>query len=326
MLDRLRQVWYLFGVTTIACLLMQSQSVWATPPKPDAQPKAPTIAQVAASGIYMTPLTSGLSSPVGIDYHPLTNQVVMSVYYASGGNPYNFELVASDGTRTQFSTISGLGDEVKIATVKDTSGGFAIGELFTGSGVAGEIVRISADGSSVQIPWVTLPDEPGLMRGSLYVDRTGIWGGDLIVVTTAGNVWRVNSAGQPTLLASLGVHLEGLITIPNDADRYGAWAGKILAGAEHQAALHTIDTSGNVETYYLGIAPEDIDLIPANENFYGIDHSSGILWKATADEFIGMVGDLLIAQEGGLLWHVYWDGTQFQTETIATVKDRKSVV
>ena len=34
------------------------------------------------------------------------------------------------------------------------------------------------------------------MRGSLYVDRTGVWGGDLIAVTTRGGVWRVTRDGR----------------------------------------------------------------------------------------------------------------------------------
>ena len=46
--------------------------------------------------------------------------------------------------------------------------------------------------------------------GGLYQDRDCVVGGDLVVVTTTGNVWRVTAAGVPTLLASLGTHLEGV--------------------------------------------------------------------------------------------------------------------
>ena len=59
-------------------------------------------------------------------------------------------------------------------------------------------VNITSGGGTVQNPWVRLPGESGLMRGSLYIDRTGVFGGDLIVVTTAGGVWRVNAAGLAT--------------------------------------------------------------------------------------------------------------------------------
>jgi len=276
---------------------------------------------VAFGQITLTPITTGFNNPIGIDHHEPTNKVVMSVNY-SGGSPYNFELVAADGTRTQFSTVNGLTDEVKIATVRSGScqGGFTPGELFTGTGVAGQIARISSDGLTAQIPWVTLPGETGLMRGSLFQDRYCSFGGDLIVVTTDGNVWRVTSGGVRTLLASLGTHLEGVTTVPNDTAKYGPWAGKILAGAEGQGRIYTIDSNGVTAFYQLGINPEDFDIVPANENFFGVDFGGQTLWGAPASAFTGMVGDILIAQEfPGILWHVRWNGSSFEATEIARV-------
>lgn len=283
----------------------------------------------SVSAIALTPITTGFNGIIGIDHHAPTNKVIVSVNYPSG-LPYNFELIAADGTRTQFSSISGLTDEIKIATAKDDGGGmslggFASGEFFTGSGVPGVVVRASADGSTVQNPWVTLPGETGLMRGSLYVDRTGVFGGDLIVATTAGRVWRITAAGVPTLLASLGTHLEGLITVPNNPVKYGPWAGKILIGAEGQGRIYAIDAAGITTFYMLGISPEDFELIPANENFYGVNYPNALL-GAPPSEFAGMTGDLLITQESpGRLWRVYWDGIQFQTQLLATVSQWEHV-
>jgi hypothetical protein len=276
-----------------------------------------------AEAITLTPITTGFNNPIGIDHHEPTNQVVMSVNYPTG-QPYNFELVASDGTRTQFSTISGLTDEVKIATVRSGTcqGGFTAGELFTGTGVAGVIARISSDGLTVQNPWVTLPSETGLLRGSLFQDRFCSFGGDLIVVTTAGNVWRVTSAGVPTPLTSLETHLEGVTTVPNNPAKYGPWAGTILAGAEEQGCLYSIAADGMSQCWQLGINPEDIDIIPANHNFFGVDFGGATLQGAPATEFASMVGDVLVTQEApGLLWHVRWDATSsaFQATQIAQV-------
>ncbi len=270
--------------------------------------------------ITLTPISTGFNSPIGIDYHPTSNKIVMSVNYSSGGQPYNLELVAADGGRTRFSNTAGLTDELKIATVRTTANGFTRGELFTGSGASGVIVRISPDGSVVQNPWVTLPGEGGLMRGSLHIDRTGVFGGDLIVVTTAGGVWRVNSTGQATRLASLGTHLEGLSTIPDDPARYGPWAGKILIGAEGQGRLYTVDVTGSTSFFEIGISPEDIDIVPPNENFFGVDFGAGRLMGAAASQFAGMIGDLLISQEGGgPLYRVHWNGTAFEKTLLATV-------
>ena len=269
-------------------------------------------------------IQTGFSSPIGIDYHQPTNKMVMSVNYPSG-QPYNFELVAADGSRQRFGNISGLTDELKIAVVPDEGGGFnrggfPAGTLFSGTGQGGAILRVSADGSVVDNPWLVLPGETGLMRGSLHVDRTGVFGGDLIVVTTNGGVWRINSARAPTKLAQIATHLEGLNTIPDDPARYGPWAGKILIGAEQQSRLYTVDAQGAVAFYELGIAPEDIEVIPANQNFFGSDFGGGNLWGIRASSFAGMVGDLLIAQEApGILWWVRWNGVSFDVSKVAQV-------
>ena len=135
------------------------------------------------------------------------------------------------------------------------------------------------------------------MRGSLYVDRTGVFGGDLIAVTTAGEVWRITSAGVPTLLADVNTHLEGVNVVPNDPVRYGPLAGQILAGAENQGRMYAIDAAGDVDFYTFGVAIEDIDLIPANENFFGVNFGSSKLLGAPASAFSSMVGDILLTQE-----------------------------
>lgn len=275
------------------------------------------------SPVTLVPIVTGLSAPIGIDYHEPTGKLVMSVNYPTG-QPHNFVLVADDGTLTQFSAASGFTEEIKVATVRGGShqGGFAVGEVFSGTGVPGAVARISPDGSTVQNPWVALPHETGLLRGGLFQDRYGVFGGDLIVVTTAGNVWRITSGGVPTKLASIDTHLEGVTTVPDDPGRFGPWSGKIVAGAENKGLIYTIDGAGSVDRFDVGIAPEDIDVITGGEDFRGIDYAGRTLWGAPSSEFAGMAGDILIAQEGGgSLWHVRWDATSgaFQPEQVATV-------
>ncbi|HEY0343048.1 MAG TPA: choice-of-anchor P family protein [Solirubrobacteraceae bacterium] len=273
-----------------------------------------------ASAVTLTPLSTGFNSPVGIDYHEPSKKVIMSVNYPTG-QPYNFELVAADGGRTQFSAIHGLTDELKLATVRSgpCQGGFATGELFTGNGKPGEVVRVSPDGSTIQDPWVTLAD-PGLMRGGLFQDRFCVAGGDLIIVTTAGGVWRIKSDGSARQLASLGVHLEGVTTIPDDPAKYGPWAGKILTGAENEGLFWTIDpTTGAATSYSLGVNPEDVDIVPPNENFFGVNFGGSQLMGAPASEFCNIRGDVVSAQESGVLWDVHWSGTQFVTTNLAQV-------
>jgi uncharacterized repeat protein (TIGR01451 family) len=208
----------------------------------------------SAQDLTLTNSAVGFNQPIGIDFHEPTGKLIMSVNYPSG-MPNNLDLVDPvTGTRSQFSALVGLINELKVATVRQTAcqGGFAVGEVFTGNGNPGGIVRISSDGTSVQNPWVVLPSGPpgnDLLRGSFIQDRFCAANGDLIVVTgneqtdppvntSNGNIWRVSSTATAncssgcTLVGTTGTHLEGVTTVPNLPLVYGPLAGRILAGAE----------------------------------------------------------------------------------------------
>jgi hypothetical protein len=276
----------------------------------------PTLTLVAISTPFNT--------PIGIDFHEPTASVVLSVNYGNNGLPQNFDRILADGSHLPFSDYSGLTDEVKIATARSGNpGGWEPGTLFTGSGIDGEVVQISADGSTILKPWVTLPGSSGmpagpngLMRGSLYVDRTGIFGGDVIVVTTTGGVWRINKAGVPTSITpSKGVHLEGMIVVPNLPVRFGPLAGKIIVGAEEQKNMWVISPNGDSYTMDTGgFAIEDIDIVMPHENFFGVNFGTSRLLGATAKECEPMIGDILLTTEtvtpgtSGLA-RLQWDGT-----------------
>lgn len=261
------------------------------------------VSAANALTVTFTPISTAFNTPIGIDYYEPGNSVVMSVNYP-GGAPLNFETVQLDGSHTPFTSVSGFTDEVKIATARSVSkggfGSFSPGDLFVGNGVDGQISRITGAGTTVLNPWVDLPGAGnGLMRGSLYVDRTGVYNGDLIAATTTGEVWRVDSSGTPTKLADVGVHLEGLMVVPNDVATYGALAGKIIAGAENTGQMYVFDNNGLVTTYNLGVAIEDIDLVVANENFFGVNYGTGRLLGVEASQFASAVSDILLTSEFG---------------------------
>lgn len=278
--------------------------------------------------LHFTAISTAFNSPIGIDYHEPTNTVVLSVNYATGGTPYNFERIDVKGDHTPLSTFSGMTDEVKIATVRSGNmGGFTTGQLFTGNGKDGEIVRISADGSKIDNPWVSLGAGNGLMRGSLYVDRTGVFGGDLIVVTTVGKVWRVTSAGVPTKIAEIPTHLEGVIVVPNAPTRFGPIAGQIIIGAEEVGKMYAVDKTGKVTEYALGVNIEDIDIINPNENFFGSNYGTSRLLGVSHTELLPMAGDILLTQEivaAGTtgLFRLQWTGTKL--EAVALEQDSTS--
>jgi len=282
---------------------------------------------IPAYAITLTQISTTFNSPIGIDYHEPTQSVIASVNYNSGGTPYNLERILLDGSHTQFSGVSGLTDELKIATVRSGNvGGFSTGEVFTGTGVDGQIIRISPNGSSfsyINLPYDVVPGDSnhGLMRGSLYVDRTGVYGGDLITVTTGGEVWRINNSGSTTFIADVNTHLEGLMTVPNNTSLYGPLAGKIIAGAEEQGLMYVFDSGGFVTTHSLGVAIEDIDLIEPGENFFGVNFGSSRILGAPASDFASMANDILLTQEsptgGSSLFHLEWNGSSLVTTQVA---------
>ena len=285
-----------------------------------------TTQVIVGQPVNLVNISTAFNEPIGVDYHEPTNKVLLSVNFSAGA-PYNFELVAQDGSRTQFSTISGLTDEVYMAAIRTSAcqAGFTVGEVFTGTGQPGQIARIAPDGSSAIIPWVTLPGETGLLRGGLCQDQFCAFGGDLIVVTTSGNVWRVTSAGLATKIpvTNTGGFLEGVTTVPNDPTTYGPWAGKILAGNENNSCLYSIDAQGNSQCWLqdLGWSPESPHVIPPNQNFFGVDFGGGRLEGAAASAFTVLVGDVLVPSEiGGDLWDVHWNPVSQMFEPIRVAK------
>jgi hypothetical protein len=305
---------------------------------------SPAVALGQASGgapVALVDLTNNpdaFRAPVGIDCQGTSGKLVATVN-ASTGLPHNFDLIdPATGQITQFSSVSGAIGEIKVAAihVSANQGAFAAGQVYAGNGVGGGILRISADGAVVTNPWVILPGEAGAI-GGLFQDRYGVAGGDLVVATgneqngTAadfvGNVWRITASGGATLLRSLGKHLEGVTTVPNDTVKYGPLAGQILVGDEDrlmgperdgpQCRIIAIDPitgviSATVSTdpstpasgstaanYHVAVAlcPKDLDVIFPDAAFFGVDFSGNRILTAPASDFANFAGDLLVTKE-----------------------------
>ena len=148
--------------------------------------------------------------------------------------------------------------------------------------------------------------------GGLYLDRTGVYGGDLLVVTTTGGVWRVNAAAEATKVASLDTRLAGVAAVPDDPDRYGPWSGKILAGAKDQSLLYAIDPQGQTSQFAAGCAATGHRLVPAQENFFAVDTVGRKVWGASDGAFAGIIGDILVTQQSpGVIKRLRWNGVEF---------------
>ncbi|HLX69591.1 MAG TPA: LamG-like jellyroll fold domain-containing protein [Verrucomicrobiae bacterium] len=284
-------------------------------------------------------ITNGSSDQIiGVDYYAPSNAVIVNSADLSGeyGDPipYVFKLVSTNGAETTFATnLSTViaDDEVLMCTVRDTLGDFNIGDIFVGDvngNVTGpsKIWRITNGFTMTDLNyWINLTNNGGGVV-TAYVDRTGVWGGNLIAVTMGGEVWRINSQGQSNLVAQLQGSYSyddgALTTIPNDSAKYGPWAGRILVGWSTtdggSYSIYAIDTNGVVVNYPVELQLQAIRIIPPNENLFlaiSADGSYGWLWTVSASDFRGMVGDIAMVEgtEGNeILSRLHWNGNAFE--------------
>ena len=156
-------------------------------------------------------------------------------------------------------------------------------------------------GQTVINPWSILPGtNVGLLRGALYFDQAGDFGGDLMIATNTGKFFKVDAAsGHATLIADVNTLIEGITTIPDDVAKYGPLAGKLVGGAEDEDGIWAVDPSGSTQFFSLPNVPgpESMNLIPANQNFFGVNFGTSEVLGAPGLEFTSMVGDILLTAE-----------------------------
>jgi hypothetical protein len=317
---------------------------------------APTV---SLSTLAATTPPGALDGLIAVDYQETSDSVIASVH-STNGLPNNFVKISRTGVVTQFSSASGFPEEVYIAIAPSQNcsgtglslGGFTVGDVFAGSGFGtgsgATIARISADGTTIQNPFATLPGETGLLWGGLYFDRTGNFGGDLMVSTTTGGIYRVKSNGAATLVARhpTNAAVEGIITLPNDS-RFGPLSGKILVGGTdiglpptgvtNVLTVDPIDAMhpmGTFTTYSVPeiIEPEGFAIVPDGGDFFGTDFGGSVsatkaVVMVPSLQFTGLVGHLIIASEGKIdpttktskLFDVEWDAVNSQLKTTELV-------
>ncbi len=280
----------------------------------------------ADGSIGLAVAAADLPTPIAIDYHEPSDSLIASVNFPDG-QPHNFERIRRDGTRARFSSLAGLAGVVEMVTVRSPAAGglggcganpFVPGDLFA-IGHDGHISRITDDGDTVVRFWTALPGKGGPdAQVSLHMDRTGVWGGDLIAAGDDGRIWRIDGTGTGTLVADLKVRLNGLCAVPDDAARYGGLAGRILAGNEAGGRIYAVDQTGAVRFWTVTdetgvrVDVEDIAMIASGENFYGIGFVTGALVASSADAFTALAGDILLTDrippdgDSGL-YRLCWD-------------------
>jgi hypothetical protein len=201
-------------------------------------------------------------------------------------------------------------------------GGFPSRDVYVASG--SNIIHINNAGTSSNV-FVSGLASP--VRGMLF-DAVGTFGHDMLVTTSGGQIYRVNSAGTASLLASVGEDTEGLDIAPLGAN-FAGHDGQLIVASEGSGRLRAIDTSGNVtilnDSQRIAGA-EELTFIPLNlgqsgsfvEGFYGSNYTPNVV-KANADQFSGMQGDVVVTGEfSHIINRVHWNGSSFEITSLGT--------
>ncbi|MGD1278787.1 MAG: hypothetical protein ABR964_16360 [Tepidisphaeraceae bacterium] len=192
------------------------------------------------------------------------------------------------------------------------------------------------------------------MRGLVYIDESGAFGGDLLALsdnwdgstnTYPGDLFLIDGQGNYAKIATLpGIWDSGsaITPIPNDP-AWGPLAGTILFAPEggngttlggsasdfttvYDISLPQPDPlSGSdlpqvtVTPYELSgtpaIAPEWMSMVPSNSNLYLTDGESDF-YAAPAIALSFMAGNVLVVGEYGDLARLYWDGAHIQSQIV----------
>lgn len=195
------------------------------------------------------------------------------------------------------------------------AGGFPNRDVYVAA--SNSVVHISHDGTSSS---VFAGGFGGDVRGILF-DTVGSFGGDMLVTTNAGNVYRVNSAGASSLLNSTGEDTEGLDVAPTGAG-FGTFDGDLVVASEGSGLLRAITPTGSMTDINPNdriAGAEELSFVPLTlglsgnpvEGMYGANYTENVL-KADAGQFAGMQGDVIVTSETGHgVFRGHWNGATF---------------
>jgi hypothetical protein len=258
------------------------------------------------------------SVPAPIGVAASQSQLVVSEYCTG-----NLDTIDDLGTVSLFTSIPGYPvgtcTEMYLA-ISPGLGTWAASDLYATQG--GQVWKISPDGSSVT-PFATIPS-CGVTHSGITFDHVGTFGFDMIVSCNNGNVYRVNSGGTPTFLASTGTFLEGPDIPPMT---FGPLGGQVWAADENSGTVWAISNAGVVTPAVTYASPESVHVIPPNPCSFG--NSNGALfsamyadnqiWAWPPTDLAGLGGNVLVTSEfGGGIGLVTFNGSAYVTSVFSS--------
>jgi hypothetical protein len=261
---------------------------------------------------------SGNASPIGLTF--AGDEFVGSGGYSSSNLLYSTNLTG--GNISVFGAVPGASAEVVLAASPDSSG-YGSNDIFAGSGANGQIYKFGHTGGAASL-FATLPNGSGQVRG-IGFDTTGMYGDNMIVTTTAGDIYKVGTAGQTTLLASTGGDTEG---IGFATQKFGTYAaGTLFTTSEGSEEVNAISPTGLVTLAFSIPDAESISFVPADiatetdsiEGFYGVNYPYNVLF-APSSQFDKYAGDVIVTGEApGATNNIY--AISLDSSNVATITD-----
>jgi hypothetical protein len=263
---------------------------------------------------------ASVPAPIGVAASP--TQLVVSEYCTG-----NLDTIDDLGTVSFFAAIPGypVGTCIEMyLSISPGLGTWAPNDIYATQG--GQVWKIAPDGSSVT-PFATIAS-CGVSHSGITFDHVGTFGFDMIVTCNNGNVYRVDSAGTPTFVASTGTFLEGP-DIPPAA--FGPLGGQVWAADENSGTVWAISNGGAVTPAVTYSSPESVHVIPPNPCSFG--NSNGALfsamygdnqiWAWPPSDLTGLGGNVLVTSEyGGGIGLVTFNGTSYVTSTFSPESDQ----
>ena len=248
------------------------------------------------------------------------NKFVGSVYFCN----QLYQTSTTGGTATTFGSplpdaSVTVGEVVVGASLGQ--GGFPTGDIYSGSQANGHIYHFANSGGAPTL-FANVP--VGDIR-QIFFDPGSTFGGNMLVTTSAGDIYEVTSAGVVSLLASVGEDTEGL-DIATTA--WGPYAGYLLVGSEGSGTIRLIPPSGSPITVVLSVGSfphaEGIAFVPLTlnvsdplEGYYVSNYAQNVQF-APASNFTSLLGDAVVTDElgGSTAWDVHYNsGTGTFTQT-----------
>jgi hypothetical protein len=284
-----------------------------------AQPAAATVTFNTFVSAGDIAAVEGQTQTIGFNY--AGNKFVGSVYFGAT----NLQLYQTDLTGHNVQLFGsplpdGSGEPVLAGSLG--LGGFVKDDVYA-SGADANIYHYANAGGAPNL-FATLP--AGTVTRQIFFDPSGNFGGDMLVTTTSGNIYRVNSAGVVTPLANVGEDAEGMDIASSN---YGPFAGDLLVASEQSGSIRAVSNTGVVTTLALrdsGGTPvnifeaETVSVVPLNfgqsgnplEGFYVANFPIDIQKAGNVSDFTPYLGDAIVTSEessNSQVWDLAYDST-----------------